>query len=67
MIEVSKLDHYSGTLQTNSANPNIIVKDYGSDQKDIDLIIIAEQVNKGKLTILSHTFYSNNYKPGPLL
>ena len=65
MTEISKLGHYSETLQTNSPNPNITVKDYGPDYKDMDLIIIAEQVNKGKLTILSTTFDSNNYKPGP--
>ena len=66
IAEVSKLSHFSLSLQTNSNTPNITIPDYGSDYKDIDMIIIAEQVNLGKITIMSNVFDSNNKKPEPM-
>ena len=36
------------------------------DIKDIDMVIIAEQLNLGKLIIMSNVFDSNNEKPNPI-
>ena len=66
IAEVSKLSHFSLSLQTNSNTPNVTIPDYGSDYKDIDMVIIAEQLNLGKLIIMSNVFDSNNEKPNPI-
>ena len=62
ITEMSRLGHYSEILTTNSNNPNITIDfskpELGDNYKDFDVIILAEQVNLGKLTILSDVFDS---------
>jgi hypothetical protein len=59
IAEVSKLAHYSEVLTTDSNNPEFTVPDLGKDYEDFDVIIVAEQVNEGQLTILSPVYNSN--------
>jgi len=59
IAEVSKLAHYSEILTTDSNHPQLVIPDLGEDYKDFDVIILAEQVNRGKLTILSAVYNSN--------
>ena len=59
IAEVSKLAHYSEILTTDSNHPQLVMPDLGEDYKDFDVIILAEQVNRGKLTILSAVYNSN--------
>ncbi|MBQ6285511.1 MAG: hypothetical protein IJK67_04305, partial [Bacilli bacterium] len=65
IAEVSKLGHYSESLTTDDANPKINVPDLGADYQNFDVMIVAEQVEKGKITILSDVYDSegNKYKP----
>jgi len=60
--EVSKLAHYSEVLRTNSRTPNITIdftKPELKEYNEFDVIIVAEQVNNGKLTLLSAVYDSN--------
>jgi hypothetical protein len=60
--EVSKLAHYSEVLRTNSKTPNITIDFTRPELKEyneFDVIIVAEQVNNGKLTLLSVVYDSN--------
>ena len=60
--EVSKLAHYSEVLRTSSKTPNITIdftKPELKEYYDFDVIIVAEQVNKGKFTLLSAVYDSN--------
>jgi len=62
ITDVSKLAHYSEVLRTNSKTPNITI-DFSKPElqgyEEFDVIIVAEQVNKGKLSILSVVYNSN--------
>ena len=62
ITEVSKLAHYSEILKTDSKTPNITI-DFSKEElqgyEEFDVIIIAEQVNRGKLTVLSVVYNSN--------
>ena len=66
LTEITKLGHYSQTLNTNDNNPHITLDfnkpELGKDYKDFDVIILAEQVNFGKLTLLSTVYDSNGNK-----
>ena len=66
LTEITKLAHYSQILITNDKNPQITLDfnkpELGNEYKDFDVIIIAEQVNFGKLTILSPVYDSNGNK-----
>ena len=59
------MGHYSESLTTDDANPKINVPDLGADYQNFDVMIVAEQVEKGKITILSDVYDSegNKYKP----
>jgi hypothetical protein len=62
ITEVSKLAHYSEILTTNSGNPSIQIdftKPELQGYDEFDVIIVAEQLNNGKLTILSPVYNSN--------
>ena len=62
ITEVSKLAHYSEVLTTNSNNPSIQIdftKPELQGYDEFDVIIVAEQINNGKLTILSVVYNSN--------
>jgi len=62
ITEVTKLAHYSEILTTNSNNPSIQI-DFAKPElqgyDDFDVIIVADQINNGKLTILSPVYNSN--------
>ena len=66
IVDISKLGHYSEVLTTDKNNPNITIDftkpDLGEEYKNFDVIILAEQVNLGKLTILSSVYNSNGKK-----
>ena len=66
ITEISKLGHYSEILITKSNDPNITIDfskpELGDNYKDFDVIILAEQVNLGKLTILSAVYDSEGNK-----
>ena len=66
IVDISKLGHYSEILITNSNNPNITLDfnkpELGEEYKYFDVIILAEQVNLGKMTILSPVFDSEGKK-----
>jgi len=66
LTEISKLGHYSETLITDSKTPNITIDfnktELGNDYKDFDVIILAEQTNLGKITMLSYVYDSNGQK-----
>ena len=66
LVDISKLGHYSEILITDSDNPQIILNfskpELGDEYKDFDVIILAEQVNLGKITILSSVFDSDGKK-----
>ena len=62
ITEVTKLAHYSEILTTNSNNPSIQIdftKPELQGYDDFDVIIVADQINNGKLTILSPVYNSN--------
>ena len=62
ITEVTKLAHYSEVLTTNSNNPSIQIdftKPELQGYDEFDVIIVAEQINEGKLTILSVVYNSN--------
>ena len=65
LVDVSKLAQFSATLTSKDNNPQMTVPDFGSEYKDFDIIIVAEQTGNGKLTVLSNVFDSNNKKPEP--
>jgi len=68
ITDVSKLAHYSEVLRTNSKTPNITI-DFSKPElqgyEEFDVIIVAEQANKGKLTILSVVYNSNGESYDP--
>ena len=63
VTEISKLGHYSDTITTDSNNPKYVIPfdkpELGDEYKDFGVIILAEQVNFGKITILSSVVDSN--------
>ena len=65
IAEVTKLAHYSKQIETDSRTPNFTVPSLGDEYNLFAVIILAEQVNKGKLTILSPVYDSsgNSYIP----
>ncbi|MBO6243381.1 MAG: hypothetical protein J6O41_02280 [Clostridia bacterium] len=61
IIDTTKLGRYSEVLTTNSNNPYITLdftKPDLIDCKEFDVIVVAEQTNEGKLTILSPVYNS---------
>ena len=61
IIDISKLGRYSEIKKTNSRTPNTTLdftKPELVDCTEFDVIIVAEQINKGKLTILSPVYNS---------
>ena len=64
IAEVTKLGHWSQTIRTDSRTPNITVPtDIGKDYEEFDCIIVAEQINNGKLTLLSPVTDSKGNSP----
>ena len=59
IVDVTKLGHFSEVIATDDKNPSFVVPYIGKEYEDFDIIIIAEQVNKGKLTIMSAVYNSN--------
>ena len=63
VTEISKLGHYSETIISSDNNPKYVIPfdkpELGDDYKDFGVIILAEQVNKGKITIISPVTDSN--------
>jgi hypothetical protein len=62
ITEVTKLAHYSEVLTTNNNNRSIQIdftKPELQGYDEFDVIIVAEQLNNGKLTILSPVYNSN--------
>ena len=62
ITEVTKLAHYSEILTTNSNNPSIQIdftKPELQGYDEFDVIIVAEELNNGTLTILSPVYNSN--------
>ena len=61
IVDTTKLGRYSEILRTNSRTPNITI-DFSKpdlvDCKEFDVIVLAEQINNGKLTILSPVYNS---------
>ena len=61
IVDTSKLGRYSQVLTTSESNPNITL-DFSKpdlvDCTEFDVIIVAEQTNKGKLTLLSPVYNS---------
>ena len=66
IVDFSKLGHYSQVITTDNNNPNITIDfdkpELGDQYKDFDVIILAEQVNLGKITILSSVYDSSGKK-----
>ena len=66
IVDISKLGHYNEILTTDSSEPQITLDfnkpELGDDYKDFDVLIIAEQVNFGKITILSNVYDSDGKK-----
>ena len=61
IVDISKLGRYSEIKKTNSKTPNTTLdftKPELVDCTEFDVIIVAEQINKGKLTILSPVYNS---------
>ena len=67
LLEIQKLGYYTHSITSNSDNPNIIVPDFGSDFEIFDILIIAEETELGKLTIMSDVYDSTGrkYEPNP--
>jgi len=63
IAEVTKLGHYSLKITTASRTPNITVPKLESKYDVFAVIIVAEQLNNGKLTLLSPVYDStgNSY------
>ena len=61
VAEEEKLASFSEIVTTDSNNPSLVVPDYGKEYKEFDTIIVAEQVNKGQITILSAVYDSNGH------
>ena len=63
VTEISKLGHYSETIRSSDNNPKYVIPfgkpELGDDYKDFGVIILAEQVNKGAITIISLVTDSN--------
>ena len=59
IVDVSKLAHYNEIIISDNKNPRLIVPELGKDYEKFEVIIVAEQVNKGKITILSSVYDSN--------
>ena len=66
LTEGTKLGHYSEIITTATQNPNITIDfskpELGQEYKDFDVIIVAEQINKGQITILSTVYDSEGNK-----
>ena len=67
LLEIQKLGYYTHSITSNSDNPNIIVPDFGSDFEIFDILIVAEETDQGKLTIMSDVYDSTGrkYEPNP--
>ena len=59
IAEVSKLGHYYQVITTEDTTPHFTVPPLGKDYEDFDVVIIAEQTNKGKVTVMSPVYDSN--------
>ena len=64
IVDVTKLGHFSEVITTDIDNPSFPVPNIGKDYEDFDVIIIAEQMNRGKLTIMSAVYDSNGESHG---
>ena len=67
LVDYQKLGYYTQSLTTDFENPNITVPELGANYEQFDILIVAEQTNKGKLTILSDVYDSSGkkYEPEP--
>ena len=59
IAEVTKLGHYYQVIKTEDTDPHFTVPPLGKDYEDFDVVIIAEQTNKGKVTVMSPVYDSN--------
>jgi hypothetical protein len=58
IVDVTKLAYFSEIVTSNDKNLSFIVPELGKDYIEFESLIVAEQVNKGKITILSEVFES---------
>ena len=58
IAEVSKLGHYYQVITTDERDPRFTVPPLGKEYDDFDVVIIAEQTSKGKLTVMSPVYDS---------
>ena len=56
IVDVSKLGHFSEVITSDIKNPSLTVPNLGKEYEEFDVIIIAQQLNKGKLTIMSNVY-----------
>ena len=59
IVEISKIGPIFYKVTTDSKTPSIVLTDLGNEYKYFDVIIVAEQTNKGKVTILSDVYDFN--------
>ena len=62
IVDVTKLAYFSEIVTSNDKNLSFIVPELGKDYIEFESLIVAEQVNKGKITILSDVFESEKPK-----
>jgi hypothetical protein len=67
LLEIQKLGYYTHSITSNSDNPYITVPELGNDFEIFDILIVAEETNQGKLTIMSDVYDSTGkkYEPTP--
>ena len=56
IVDVSKLGHFSEVITSDIKNPSLTVPNLGKEYEEFDVIIIAQQLYKGKLTIMSAVY-----------
>ena len=66
LVDVSKLGHYYVTFTSNNKTINLIKPELGEEYYDFDVIIVAEQLELGQITILSDVFsFTGDVEPEP--